>query len=308
MNILVTGGAGFIGSHVVDAYIKDGHSVVVLDDLSMGRKENINSKARFIQMDIRSEKVRDVFRAEQFDIVNHHAAQMDVRKSVEDPLFDASVNVVGTLNLLEHSRQCGVRKFIFASTGGAIYGEQDYFPADEQHPTRPLSPYGVSKLAIEKYLHYYAEVHGLRYVVLRYANVYGPRQNPQGEAGVVAIFASKMLAGGQPVINGDGKQTRDYIFVEDVVKTNCLALNYDSSGVFNIGTGMETSVNEIFNHMRELTGTKFMEQHGPPKKGEQQRSVLDSSKAKQTLSWQPSVKLRDGLQQTVDFFKAHRNV
>ncbi|HZY10966.1 MAG TPA: NAD-dependent epimerase/dehydratase family protein, partial [Bacteroidota bacterium] len=227
MNILVTGGAGFIGSHVADACISSGHSVFIIDDLSMGKREYLNSNAKFLKMDIRDEKVREVFQKEKFDVLIHHAAQMDVRKSVDDPLFDASVNIVGTLNLLENCRSSGVRKFIFASTGGAIYGEQDYFPADETHPVRPCSPYGVSKLSIEKYLNYYHVVYGLNYICLRYANVYGPRQNPHGEAGVVAIFTSKMLSGDQPVINGNGKQTRDYVYVEDVVRANLSALSYN---------------------------------------------------------------------------------
>jgi len=235
MKILVTGGAGFIGSHVVDAYLELGHEVVVVDNLSSGSIENLNPKAKFYEMDIRDSDIEDLFKNEKPDVVNHHAAQMDVRKSVEDPIYDADVNIIGSLNLLQNCIKYGVKKFIFASTGGAIYGEQDYFPADEEHPTRPLSPYGVAKLTVEKYLYFYKEVHGLNYVVLRYANIYGPRQNPHGEAGVVAIFTSKMLKGEQPVINGDGFQTRDYTFVGDVVRANVLALSYEKSDVFNIG-------------------------------------------------------------------------
>lgn len=303
MKILVTGGAGFIGSHVADAYINAGHSVVVVDDLSTGRHENVNPKGRFIRMDIRNENIRDIFKEERFDIVNHHAAQMDVRKSVEDPLFDASVNISGSLNLLECCRTFGVKKFIFASTGGAIYGEQDYFPADEQHPVRPLSPYGISKLAIEKYLHFYHNVYGLGHVILRYANVYGPRQNPLGEAGVVAIFTSQMLAGQQPVINGSGKQTRDFIFVADVVRANTIALDVNKPDVFNIGTAVETDVNTLFKSILELTNPLCRETHGPPKKGEQQRSVLDWAKAKQVLGWEPRTTLRKGLEQTVNYFR-----
>ncbi len=207
----------------------------------------------------------------------HQAAQMDVRKSVDDPLFDASVNILGTLNLLENSRLHGVKKFMFASTGGAIYGEQEHFPANEQHPTRPLSPYGIAKLAAEKYMFYFSEVHGLSYISLRYANVYGPRQNPHGEAGVIAIFMQKMLAGEQPLINGEGKQTRDYVYVADVVKANLLALSHTTSAIFNVGTGTETDVNQLFTMIQKLTGSKCEEKHGPVKKGEQQRSVIDSS-------------------------------
>ena len=308
MKILVTGGAGFIGSHVADAFVDKGHSVVVVDDLSMGRKTNVHAKARFVQRDIRDEKIKELFQEEKFEVVNHHAAQMDVRKSVEDPLFDASVNVLGTLNLLENCKRFGVRKFIFASTGGAIYGEQDYFPADENHPARPISPYGVSKLAIEKYLFYYGEVYGLHHVVLRYANVYGPRQNPHGEAGVVAIFASRMLQGGQPVINGDGGQTRDYVFVQDVVRANVLALEFSKTDTFNIGTGVETDVNTLFMLLREFSGAKCEEKHGPPKEGEQRRSVLDASKAQHLLGWSPTVLLREGSCLTVGHFKDHSPV
>ncbi len=303
MNILVTGGAGFIGSHVVDAYIELGHNVVVVDNLSTGSIENLNPKAKFYQLDIRDDKLEEVFKLEKIDVVNHHAAQMDVRKSVEDPIYDADVNIIGSLKLLQFSIKYGVKKFIFASTGGAIYGEQDYFPADEEHPTRPLSPYGVAKLTVEKYLYFYKEVHGLNYVVLRYANIYGPRQNPHGEAGVVAIFTSKMLKGEQPVINGDGFQTRDYTYVGDVVRANLLALNYDRSDVFNIGTGLETNVNVLFHKLKSLTGANCEEFHGPAKPGEQRRSVISYDKIYTTLGWKPEVSLDEGLRLTVEFFK-----
>ncbi|CUS96861.1 UDP-glucose 4-epimerase [Candidatus Kryptobacter tengchongensis] len=303
MNILVTGGAGFIGSHVVDSYIELGHNVIVVDNLSSGSLENLNPKAKFYHLDIRDDKVEEIFKSEKIDIVNHHAAQMDVRKSVEDPIYDADVNIIGSLKLLQFSIKYGVKKFIFASTGGAIYGEQDYFPADEEHPTRPLSPYGVAKLTVEKYLYFYKEVHGLNYVILRYANIYGPRQNPHGEAGVVAIFTSKMLKGEQPIINGDGFQTRDYTYVGDVVKANLLALNYDKSDVFNIGTGIETDVNTLFRKLKELTGANCDEVHGPPKPGEQRRSVISYEKVYRTLGWKPEISLDEGLKLTVEFFK-----
>ncbi len=254
-------------------------------------------------MDIRDETTEKIFSDERFDVVIHHAAQMDVRKSVDDPRFDASVNILGTLNLLEHCRTSGVRKFLFASTGGAVYGEQDYFPADENHPVRPLSPYGISKLSIEKYLAYYHAVHGLQYLILRYANVYGPRQSPRGEAGVVAIFAQKMLADGQPMINGDGKQTRDYVFVDDVVRANMLALQYEKPEIFNVGTGIETDVNRLFVSLSALTGAHCSEQHGHAKKGEQQRSVLDCTKIREAMGWKPAVSLDEGLKRTVDFFR-----
>ncbi len=304
MKILVTGGAGFIASHVADACLAAGHGVVIVDDLSMGRVENVNPKARFEQTDIRDEKLGDLFRAEKFDVVIHHAAQMDVRKSVEDPGFDASVNVLGTLNLLENCRKTGVKKFVFASTGGAIYGEQDYFPADEKHPTRPLSPYGISKLAIEKYLFFYGETYGLGHVSLRYGNVYGPRQNPHGEAGVVAIFTQKMLAGAQPVINGDGLQTRDYVYVADVVAANMFALGYAGSGLFNVGTGIETDVVTLFRSLNDLTGAGCRENHGPAKKGEQARSVIDAGLLERTAGWTPSTDIREGLRLTVEYFRS----
>ncbi len=303
MNILVTGGAGFIGSHIVDAYVSDGHHVVVIDDLSSGVRENVNPKAEFHQLDIRSGEVEQVFRNHKFDIVNHHAAQMDVRRSVADPKFDASVNVIGGLNILESVRQYGVNKIIFSSTGGAIYGEQDYFPADEDHPVRPLSPYGITKLVTEKYLFYYKEVHGIGHVVLRYANVYGPRQNPHGEAGVVAIFAKKMLQGESPLINGDGKQTRDYTYVGDVVNASVLALKYQGSNIFNIGTGIETDVNELFHVLRGWLRPDCPEHHGPGKQGEQRRSVISSKKIEKELGWKPRVDLSEGLRLTAEYFK-----
>jgi UDP-glucose 4-epimerase len=303
VNILVTGGAGFIASHIVDAYLAEGHRVVVVDDLSSGKKEQINPKAVFYQLDIRNEKLGEVFEKENIHVVNHHAAQMDVRKSVEDPKFDASVNVIGALNVFELARISGVRKIIFASTGGAIYGEQDSFPADEEHPTRPLSPYGITKLCTEKYLYYYKTVHGIDHVVLRYANVYGPRQNPHGEAGVVAIFCSKLLKGEQPVINGDGKQTRDYTYVGDVVAANCLALQYAGTNTFNVGTGIENDVNTIFRILRTQLNPTCEEQHGPAKAGEQLRSVISYAKIARALTWQPTVSLEKGLHMTSDFFK-----
>lgn len=303
MRILVTGGAGFIGSHIVDAYISHGHEVVIVDDLSTGQKKNLNPEAEFFQLDIRNRELEEVFARFKFDVVNHHAAQMDVRKSVDDPKFDAQVNVLGTLNLLENSVKYKIGKFIFASTGGAVYGEQEYFPADEQHPTWPVSPYGITKLACEKYLFYYKEVHNLPHIVLRYANVYGPRQNPHGEAGVVAIFTERFLTGEQPVINGDGKQTRDYVYVGDLVHANMMALEYDTSDVFNIGTGVETDVNTLYQIIKEYSGVNTEEIHGPQKAGEQLRSCLSFSKADRILNWKPGVNLNQGLKTTVEYFR-----
>lgn len=303
MKILVTGGAGFIASHVTDAFIAEGHEVVVLDSLITGRQELVNPAAKFVKMDIRDKALADLFATEKFDVINHHAAQMDVRKSVADPAFDADVNVLGTLNLLENAVKSGVKKFMFASTGGAIYGEQDYFPADENHPQRPLSPYGITKLTTEKYLHFYHHVHGLNYFITRYANVYGPRQNPHGEAGVVAIFCSKLLAGGQPVINGDGKQTRDYVFIKDVVRANVAGLNYPKSDVVNIGTGVETDVNELYRVLRDELAPDIPEQHGPAMMGEQMRSVIHHGKAEQLLGWEPTVDVSEGLKITARWFR-----
>lgn len=303
MKVLVTGGAGFIGSNIVDALILAGHDVVVIDNLYMGRMKNLHPKAKFYLMDLRADELEKVFALEKFDVVYHEAAQMDVRRSVENPIFDAQVNVLGTLNVLQNSVKNGVKKVVFASTGGAIYGEQDYFPADEKHPNRPVSPYGITKLTVEKYLYFYKLTYGLQHVILRYANVYGPRQNPHGEAGVVAIFIEKMLMGEQPIINGDGKQTRDFVFVEDVVRANLLAIDYPESDVFNVGTAIETDVNAIFQALNKIVGKNIPETHGPAKEGEQQRSVIDYSKAKERLGWEPKVSLQEGLRKTVSYFQ-----
>ncbi len=303
MNILVTGGAGFIGSHIADAFIAAGHRVVIVDDFSSGKEENVHHAAKVYRMDIRDEQVERIFRDEKIEVMCHHAAQMDVRRSVADPKFDATVNVLGFLNLMENGRKYGLKKVLFASTGGAIYGEQDYFPADELHPMRPLSPYGITKLVSEKYLFFYKELYGIDHVIFRYANIYGPRQNPHGDAGVVAIFTQKMLKGEQPVINGDGKQTRDYVFVGDVVKANLLGLNDDTSGIYNIGTGIETDVNQLFGLIRGLTGSGCEEKHVPAKAGEQMRSVISSQKINKALGWLPSVSLNEGLKRTVEYFR-----
>jgi len=304
MKILVTGGAGFIASQIADAYILEGHEVHILDNLSTGFEKNINPKAIFINSDITSQSILSLFKKERFDVVNHHAAQIDVRKSVNDPIFDANTNILGTINLLQAAVKTGVKKFMFASTGGAVYGEQEYFPADEKHPTNPVSPYGITKLCIEKYLFFYKIEYKLNYTILRYANVYGPRQNPFGEAGVVAIFTNKLLKNENPVINGDGEQTRDYVFVEDVVKANVIALNDNTSDIYNIGTGVETSVNELFAKLNQISGSKASEKHGPAPKGEQARSVITSDKLYKKFNWKPSIKIEEGLKKTFESFKS----
>lgn len=304
MKIAVTGGAGFIGSHITDAYIAAGHEVVIIDNFSSGREENVNPAAKVVKMDITDPKITKLFAEEKFDILNHHAAQMDVRKSVADPQFDATVNILGGLNLYEAARQSGsVKKIIFASTGGAIYGEQRYFPADEKHPKRPMSPYGVSKLSNEKYLTFYKNVYGIEHVIFRYTNVYGPRQNPHGEAGVIAIFTEKMLDGEQPVINGDGTQTRDYVYVSDVVQASMLALRDEAFGIFNVATGVETSVNTLFQILRMRTGSKCKQTHIPAKAGEQKRSVCTAKKLEDVLGWHRHYDIERGLAETVDWFK-----
>lgn len=302
MKILVTGGAGFIASHISDAFINEGHDVVIVDNLHTGFEYNINPKAKFIKLDICASSIEKIFEEEKFDVINHHAAQMDVRRSVADPAFDANSNIIGTINLLQFSIKYGVKKFMFASTGGAVYGEQEYFPADEKHPANPLSPYGISKLAVEKYLYFYNKQYGLNYSVLRYANIYGPRQNPFGEAGVVAIFTTKLLNNEQPIINGSGLQTRDYVFVGDVVKANLLTLNDSENAIYNIGTGIETNVNELFHSLNDIIKSEKEEKHGPAAPGEQMRSVISSEKLFKKFGWKPSTSLKEGLEETVKFF------
>jgi UDP-glucose 4-epimerase len=303
MKVLITGGAGFIGSHLVDRLALEGHETVVVDNLSTGKRKNLNRAARFYKLDVQSRGLERVFRNERPALVMHLAAQMDVRRSVADPIFDAQVNILGTLNVLEQAVKHGTRKVIFASSGGAIYGEQETFPAPESHPTHPLSPYGISKLAGEHYLYYHHCMSGIQYVSLRYSNVYGPRQDPEGEAGVVAIFSRKMLAGEQPVIYGNGRQTRDFIFVEDVVDANLAVMGQDILGIYNVGTGVETPINALFRAFVELTGSACKEIHGPARKGEQARSVIDGSRLKQDTGWEPKTALRDGLARTVEYFR-----
>ena len=300
--ILVTGGCGFIGSHVVDAFLAQGYEVIVVDNLSTGSLKNLNPKAKFYEVDIRSAELADVFELERPDFVDHHAAQMDVRLSVAKPCYDADVNIVGTLNLLECAVRFDVKKFIFISSGGAVYGEPEYLPCDEVHPVRPLCPYGVSKHAIEHYLYLYKENHGLDYTVFRYANVYGPRQDPHGEAGVVAIFTAQMLRGDQVTINGSGEQVRDFVYVEDCVAANLLAIENGSVEIYNLGAGVGTSVNELFHTLAEITGYEREPYYGPAKLGETFRIYLTAEKARQALGWEPAVALDEGLRRTVAYF------
>jgi UDP-glucose 4-epimerase len=303
MKIMITGGAGFIGSHIADLLIHNGHAVVIVDDLSNGKKENINPQAVFYHISILDGGLAEIFRKERPEVVIHHAAQISVRDSVKDPLRDMEINIKGSVQLLENCKDHQVKKIIFSSTGGALYGEQDYFPADENHPMRPLSPYAIAKLSVEKYLFFYFTTHRLHYTALRYANVYGPRQDPFGEAGVVAIFCQRMLKGDQPVINGNGNQTRDFVYVGDVARANLLALQHEVTGEINIGTGVETSINTIFNKLRLLVAPGTPEVHGPAMPGEQLRSVLSYQKAQAILNWEPSMPLTAGLKHTVEFFR-----
>lgn len=306
MKILVTGGAGFIGSHVSDALVAGGHEVHVLDDLSGGFETQIPGDATLHKMDIRHEDVELLWKEEGFEVMFHLAAQMDVRCSVADPRYDADVNVGGLLNLMEAGRKHGLKKVVFSSTGGAIYGEPDTIPQTEEHALQPLSPYGITKLCSEKYLFFYESTYGIEYVALRYGNVYGPRQNPHGEAGVVAIFCERMLDGRQPVVNGDGKQTRDYVHVKDVVAANLSALGHQGSGVFNVGTSIETDVVTLFEHLRDELAPAMPTEHGPGKPGEQRRSVLSYAYTQEVLGWAPTIDVRTGLQETARWFKAKR--
>ncbi len=305
--VVITGGAGFIGSQVADALIAEGNHVEIIDNLFTGRLENVPDKAVFHEVDIRDSKVDHIFREGKFDVMYHLAAQMDVRKSVADPAFDADANILGGINLLQACRKHKVAKVIFSSTGGAIYGEQESFPADESHSQNPKSPYGISKLAFEKYLQFYHWEHGLNYIALRYANVYGPRQRGDGEAGVVAIFFNKLLRGEKAVIYGDGKQTRDFVFVGDVVQANVLALSYEKCGAFNVGTGVETDINELFDAIKDTVGSLQEQIHEPALPGEQRRSVIDNSLIKNTLGWKQNYTLREGLAKTGEYFREKVN-
>lgn len=302
--ILVTGGAGFIGSHVVDLFVSQGFEVVIVDDLSTGRTSNLNPAAKFYQIDIRSPRLREVFEAEKPDYVSHHAAQMDVRRSVAQPIFDADINILGSINLLETAKDFQVKRLVYISTGGAVYGEPESLPCDESHPINPICQYGASKHTVEHYLYMYHVNYGLKYTVLRYPNVFGPRQDPHGEAGVVAIFTGRMLAGEPITINGDGEQTRDFVYVGDCARANLLALTIDHEpGIYNLGWGRPTSINDISSVLVNITSYDLPIQYGPAKVGETRHIYLNASKIKRELGWEPTVTLEEGLEKTVEYFR-----
>jgi UDP-glucose 4-epimerase len=302
---LVTGGAGFIGSHLTDALIAAGDSVTVVDDLSRGRRDQVNAAATFVELDITSDALAAAMAGAKPEVVFHHAAQIDVRASVRDPLHDADVNVVGTVNVLRAAIDAGARRVVFASSGGAIYGDTEVIPTPETHPCLPESPYGTAKLCAEAYGGTFSRQAGIEFVALRYANVYGPRQDPHGEAGVIAIFAMRLLAGDPPVINGDGLQTRDYVHVHDVVRANLAAVD-GPAGIHNIGTGVETDVNAIYRMLAAACGAGGDAVHGPAKPGEQRRSCLDTTFTREHLGWSAGISFEDGIRTTVDFFRDSR--
>jgi UDP-glucose 4-epimerase len=304
MKVLVTGGAGFIASHVVDLYLAQGHDVVVVDNLSTGRIANVNPAAKFYHCDIRDQELETIFQVEQPEVVNHHAAQADVRRSVTEPMYDAEVNVLGSLHLIDLARQYHVKRFIYISSGGAAYGEPEYLPCDEAHPVNPLCPYGATKHAGEHYLYMYEKNYGLPYIVLRYPNVYGPRQDPHGEAGVIAIFTGKFFAGEVPTINGDGEQLRDYVYVADCAQANLMALDPNlPSGIYNLGSGQGKSVNQLYELLKKLTDSELNAVHGPAMLGETRHIYLDARKANRIMGWSQQVSLEEGLKKTVDYIK-----
>jgi UDP-glucose 4-epimerase len=301
VKILVTGGAGFIGSHIVDAYLGLGHDVTVVDNLTTGNPDNLNPKAKFIKFDIREPGLEGIFREGRFDVVNHHAAQINVRTSLEDPVFDGQVNVIGSLNVISQSARHKVKRVIFASSGGAIYGEPEKYPIPEDSPMLPLSPYGVAKMTTEYYLRVFHNLYGLDYVVFRYSNVYGPRQISKSEAGVISIFIDQILKGEKCFVNGDGNQVRDYVFVGDVVAANVLALDCPPDH-FNVGTGQATSVNDLIDILSAVAGREVNHGHRDAIPGEVLKSVLDHTKVRNKIGWRPRVNIKEGIKQTYDYY------
>lgn len=301
MKILVTGGAGFIGSHIVDQCIMKGYDVVVVDNLSTGNKNNINSKAKFYEEDIRSENLKEIFKIEDPDVVIHHAAQIDIQKSLREPNYDADVNINGTINLLESAAESKVKKIIYASSA-AVYGEPQYVPIDENHSISPLSYYGISKFTPESYIKVYSQLHGLKYTILRYANVYGIRQDPKGEGGVVSIFVDRMLDGIPVTIFGDGEQTRDYVYVEDIARGNIQAIEKADNEIINLGTGKATSVNQLYTTMEEIIATGGEPNYSDARNGDILHSYFNVKKAKDLLDWQALYGLQEGLNKTISYY------
>jgi len=304
MKILVTGGAGFIGSHLVDRLIKEGHKVVVVDNLSTGKKENLNPKAKFYKADIRGLKISQIFKKEKPEVVYHLAAQVDVRKSVENPIESAKVNILGSLNILENCKKFKIKKFIFPSSAG-VYGEAKNLPIKENYPLNPIAPYSIGKLAIEKYLSFY-QTQGLPFVSLRYANIYGPRQSGSGEGSVVAIFINKILKGEKPVVFGNGNQTRDFLYVDDAVKAAISALKAKSGSIYNVGTNKEITINSLLELILKILNKKIKPIYKPLRKGEIIKSRIDYSKIKKELGWQPKDDLKEGLKKTIEWFKSSK--
>ena len=302
MKVLVTGGAGFIGSHIVDKLIARGDEIIIVDNLSTGKSENINKEAKFYNVDISSDELGEVFKKEHPEYVIHLGAQVDVNKSIKDPLYDAQINIIGSLNILENCKRYGIKKIVYSNSGGAGSGEPQYLPVDENHPIDPLAPYGVSKHTVEHYLSVYHKIHGLAYVSLRYANVYGPRQDPFGEGGVVAIFCYNLMHNKPSKIFGTGEQTRDFVYVGDVADANIAALDYDKSDCFNVSTNVEITINDLYNEIKNIAEASVDPLYVDARKGDIFRSVLSCDKIKKFLKWNPQVTLNAGLKETMAFF------
>lgn len=303
MNILLTGGAGFIGSNIADAYTGRGHKVIIIDNLKTGLEKNLCYNCEFVNADIFSDDLDKILRGYDINIINHHAANIDLRKSITDPLYDARINIYGSLNLFEFARRRNINKIIYASSGGSVYGTQQYYPADEKHPVNPQTPYAISKLAVEHYLHFYKKIHGINYIILRYSNVYGERQGLTGEAGVISIFIRKLLSGGKPLIFGNGTNTRDFLYVKDAAFANLKALDYNGSTTLNISSGKETCINDVYEEIKSNLNSEMSRSHTDPVEGEQARSVLSNSAAKGILGWEPEFTLNEGLKNTCEWFR-----